>query len=62
MFSEENYKLARNLEPKLIILHEKFASLAPKIDFYLTTSASSVPCFQITWRLVRTPKQSASTN
>ena len=27
---------------------EKFASLARKMDFYLTTSESTFPCFQIT--------------
>ena len=29
------------------MLNEKFASLPRKMDFYLTTSASSFPCFQI---------------
>ena len=31
-----------------MILHEKFASWAQKMDLYLTTSASTFPCFQIT--------------
>ena len=32
MFRKENYKPARNLEPKQIILNAKFASLARKMD------------------------------
>ena len=47
MFSKENYNSIRNLEPKKIILNEKFASLARKMDFYLTISASTFPCFYI---------------
>ena len=29
---------------------EKFISLGRKMDFYLSTSASTFPCFQITWK------------
>ena len=35
---------------KVIIFHEKFGSLGRKMDFYMTTSASYFPCFQITWQ------------
>ena len=48
MFSKVNDKSTRSLDPKKIILNEKFASLAQKMDFYLTFSASTFPCFQIT--------------
>ena len=33
------------------MFNEKFASLAQKKDFYLTTIASTFPCFQIAWKL-----------
>ena len=49
MFSKDNYKSTRNLEPKRIILNEKLASLARKIDYHFSTGASTFPCFQITW-------------
>ena len=49
MFSKENYKSTRNLELNYIKLNEKFASLARKMDFYLTTSGSIFPCFKINW-------------
>ena len=38
------------METKWIIFHEKFSSLGQKMDFYLTTSASTFPCSQITWQ------------
>ena len=53
MFSKENYKSTRTLEPKKIIVNEKFASLAQKMDFYLTSSVSSFSCFQITYVLLK---------
>ena len=46
MFSKVNYKSTRNWEPAQIILNEKFATLARKMDFYLTTSASTFRVFR----------------
>ena len=51
MFSKENCKSTRNLETKQIIFHEKFSSFYRKINFYSTISASTFPCFQITFFL-----------
>ena len=39
--NKENYKSARNLKTKYIIFHEKFDNLDRKMDFYLTTRAST---------------------
>ena len=49
MFIIENYRSIRSLKTKKIIFHEKFSSSDRKMDFYFTTSASTLPCFQITW-------------
>ena len=38
-----------NLKTKSIIFCEKFHNLKRKMDFYLTTSVSTFPCFQINW-------------
>ena len=49
MFIKENYKSTRSFKTKQIIFHDKFSSSDWKMDFYLTTSASTLPRFQITW-------------
>ena len=52
MFIKENYKSTRSLKTKYIIFHKKFSSSDRKMDFYLTTSASTLPRFQITWKSI----------
>ena len=52
MFIKEIYKSTRSLETKKIIFLEKFSSSDRKMDFYLTTSASTLPCFQIIWFMI----------
>ena len=51
MSIKENYKSTRSLKTKLTLFHEKFCSSDRKMDFYLTTGASTLPRIQITWKV-----------
>ena len=57
MFIKEKYKSTRSLKTKSIIFHEKFGSSDRKMDFYLITRVSTLPCFQITWNVGQNVKQ-----
>ena len=46
IISKENYKSTRNLKTMKIIFHKIFSSLDGKMNFYLTTSDSTFPCFK----------------
>ena len=57
MFSKEKQKFARNLETKNITFNEKFSNLGRKMNFYLTTSASTFSCFRSPGLVGRTLRQ-----
>ena len=49
IFSCKNYSLEMNLKPKYSIFQEILSCFNREMDFYLTTSPSLFPPFQITW-------------